>query len=242
MRQHLLAVLEQSAGNISHAAARLGIARNTLYARLEKYGVRSHHPPPRRSESDPRADGHTDPVGTPRDHAALRRPRRGGRGRRGVTSEPGLEGRDRQAADVRRPRRGSDADERRGLVRGRSGGGCATPRCSCRDGHSQESRARREDKSRTPGVKIGIHVAQVLVGRSARPDRHRRGGRSARSGRCSISSCRHRDGTRRWRVRRRPHSWSAGSSSCRSTSGRRVRSSSIGSRGRNAGGWACGVR
>ena len=40
MRQYLLGVLEQSAGNISHAAARLGIARNTLYARLEKYGVR----------------------------------------------------------------------------------------------------------------------------------------------------------------------------------------------------------
>ena len=32
--------------------------------------------------------------------------------------------------------------------------------------HKRAERA-REDKSRTPGVKIGIHVAQVLVGRSA---------------------------------------------------------------------------
>ena len=85
MRQHLLGVLEQSAGNISHAAARLGIARNTLYARLEKYGVRSHHPPRRRSRPEtapaPALHGHPDSVGTPRDHAALRRPRRAGQRR-----------------------------------------------------------------------------------------------------------------------------------------------------------------
>ena len=56
MRLHLLGVLEQCAGNLSHAAARLGIARNTLYARLEKYGVRSHRAPsrrPRRPETAP---------------------------------------------------------------------------------------------------------------------------------------------------------------------------------------------
>src|SRR4029077_12376901 len=46
MRQYLQGVLEQSAGNISHAAARLGIARNTLYARLEKHGVRAQRPHP----------------------------------------------------------------------------------------------------------------------------------------------------------------------------------------------------
>src|SRR5499427_2517066 len=40
MRQHLVAALERSGGNISHTAAQFGIARNTLYARLEKYGVR----------------------------------------------------------------------------------------------------------------------------------------------------------------------------------------------------------
>ena len=85
MRQHLLGVLEQSAGNISHAAARLGIARNTLYARLEKYGVRGHHPPlpPPRSARDrpgPGSSEYADSVGAPRDHAALRRPRRSRKG------------------------------------------------------------------------------------------------------------------------------------------------------------------
>ena len=58
MRQHLLAVLEQSQGNISQAAARLGIARNTLYARLEKFGVRGQrssqpHQAPLRRPSRP---------------------------------------------------------------------------------------------------------------------------------------------------------------------------------------------
>ena len=40
MRQHLLSALEQTGWNISHAAAQLGIARNTVYARLEKFGLR----------------------------------------------------------------------------------------------------------------------------------------------------------------------------------------------------------
>ena len=67
MRQHLLAVLERSEGNISQAAARLGIARNTLYARLEKFGVRgqrssrSLQPPVRRPS---RADVASPPVST----------------------------------------------------------------------------------------------------------------------------------------------------------------------------------
>ena len=59
MRQHLLAVLEQSDGNISRAAARLGIARNTLYARLEKFGVRGHvrdKPPQRLDDMGDQSD------------------------------------------------------------------------------------------------------------------------------------------------------------------------------------------
>ena len=44
MRQELLAALEEVGGNISHAAARLGVARNTVYARLEKFGLRPDHP------------------------------------------------------------------------------------------------------------------------------------------------------------------------------------------------------
>jgi transcriptional regulator with AAA-type ATPase domain/tetratricopeptide (TPR) repeat protein len=44
MRQRLLTALEQTQWNIAHTAARLGIARNTVYARLEKFGLRPDHP------------------------------------------------------------------------------------------------------------------------------------------------------------------------------------------------------
>ena len=40
MQSHLLGVLEQHRWNISHTAAALGISRNTLRARIEKYGLR----------------------------------------------------------------------------------------------------------------------------------------------------------------------------------------------------------
>jgi transcriptional regulator with AAA-type ATPase domain/tetratricopeptide (TPR) repeat protein len=57
MRQHLLAALEEMGWNISHTAARLGIARNTVYARLEKFGLRPDGPrkaaPERRRPVDP---------------------------------------------------------------------------------------------------------------------------------------------------------------------------------------------
>jgi DNA-binding NtrC family response regulator/tetratricopeptide (TPR) repeat protein len=38
-REHLLAALGETGGNITHAAARLGISRNTLRYRLEKHGL-----------------------------------------------------------------------------------------------------------------------------------------------------------------------------------------------------------
>ena len=41
VQQRLLAALEETGWNISHTAARLGVARNTVYARLEKFGLRS---------------------------------------------------------------------------------------------------------------------------------------------------------------------------------------------------------
>ena len=44
MRLELLAALEEMGGNISHAAAKLGIARNTVYARVAKFGLRPDHP------------------------------------------------------------------------------------------------------------------------------------------------------------------------------------------------------
>ncbi|MBI3624639.1 MAG: sigma-54-dependent Fis family transcriptional regulator, partial [Candidatus Rokubacteria bacterium] len=40
MREHLLEVLGQTSWNISRTAALLGISRNTLRARIEKYGLR----------------------------------------------------------------------------------------------------------------------------------------------------------------------------------------------------------
>jgi transcriptional regulator with AAA-type ATPase domain/tetratricopeptide (TPR) repeat protein len=40
MRQHLLTALERTGWNISHTATRLGITRTTVYARLEKFGLR----------------------------------------------------------------------------------------------------------------------------------------------------------------------------------------------------------
>ena len=40
MRRHLLTALEQTEWNISHTAARLGVSRNTVYARMEKLGLR----------------------------------------------------------------------------------------------------------------------------------------------------------------------------------------------------------
>jgi transcriptional regulator with AAA-type ATPase domain/tetratricopeptide (TPR) repeat protein len=50
MRQHLLTALEQTEWNISHTAARLGVARNTVYARMEKFGLRPG-PAPKESPS-----------------------------------------------------------------------------------------------------------------------------------------------------------------------------------------------
>src|SRR4030095_4676642 len=53
MRQQLLETLEETGWNISHAAARLGVARNTVYARLEKFGLRSDPPSKAGAESKP---------------------------------------------------------------------------------------------------------------------------------------------------------------------------------------------
>ena len=167
MRQHLLRVLEQSAGNISHAAARLGIARNTLYARLEKYGVRSHHPPLRRPS----------PTPAPMDTRIQWE-------RRGITL---------LCAALVEPDSGDEASPPSRALEGlidklQTFGGRVeevtptsvvaafgvdpvedAPRRAAHAAmviHKRAERA-REDKSRTPGVKIGIHVAQVLIGRSA---------------------------------------------------------------------------
>src|SRR6185369_3282092 len=46
MREHLVDVLGQTSWNISRTAALLGISRNTLRARMDKYGLREREPRP----------------------------------------------------------------------------------------------------------------------------------------------------------------------------------------------------
>jgi DNA-binding NtrC family response regulator/tetratricopeptide (TPR) repeat protein len=52
-RAHLLEALRQTNWNISRAAARLGIPRNTLRYRIEKHGLRQEAPAPRRQPAPP---------------------------------------------------------------------------------------------------------------------------------------------------------------------------------------------
>ncbi len=172
MRQWLLRILEESAGNISHAAARLGIARNTLYARLEKYGVRSHHPSPRRRSRLETAPAPA-PTGTRIEWES-----------RGITllraAVVGLEGLD---SGARTSQVLDDVIDKLETFGGRveeltPTGVVASfgvdrvddgPRRAAHAAmviHKGAARA-REGTSRMPGVKIGIHVAQLLVGHSA---------------------------------------------------------------------------
>jgi len=172
MRQRLLRILEESAGNISHAAARLGIARNTLYARLEKYGVRSHHPSPRRRSRLETAPAPA-PTGTRIEWES-----------RGITllraAVVGLEGlesgsRTSQVLDGvidKLETFGGRVEELTPTsVVASFGieGVDDAPRHAAHAAmaiHKGVARA-RVSTGRMPGVKIGIHVAPVLIGRSA---------------------------------------------------------------------------
>jgi transcriptional regulator with AAA-type ATPase domain/tetratricopeptide (TPR) repeat protein len=60
-RQNLLTALEQTEWNISHTAARLGIARNTVYARMEKFGLRPG--PPLKASAPPTPARSASPAG-----------------------------------------------------------------------------------------------------------------------------------------------------------------------------------
>jgi len=68
VREHLLEVLGQTQWNISRAAARLGISRNTLRARIDKHGLRPSLSPPsaRRRAARPVAPAVEAPAVTPR--------------------------------------------------------------------------------------------------------------------------------------------------------------------------------
>jgi DNA-binding NtrC family response regulator/tetratricopeptide (TPR) repeat protein len=172
MRLHLLGVLEQSAGNISHAAARLGIARNTLYARLEKYGVRSHRPPPRRLSAP-----ETAPASAPTSRL-IQWERRDITLLRAALVEP-----DGDEAGSHTSRALEGVIDKLQTFGGRIEG--LTPTtvvasfgvdrvddASRRAAHAamaiHKGAARaREGTGRIPGIKISIHVAPLLVGRSA---------------------------------------------------------------------------
>ena len=172
MRQHLLGVLEQSAGNISHAAARLGIARNTLYARLEKYGVRGHRLPPRRP-------GRPETVPAPASTSTwIQWERRDITLLRATLVEP--DG-DEAGSDTSRALEGviDKLQTFGGRIEGLTPTAVAAsfgvdrvddaPRRAAHAAmaiHNGAARA-REGTGRVPGIKIGIHVAPLLVGRSA---------------------------------------------------------------------------
>ena len=172
MRQYLVGVLEQSAGNISHAAARLGIARNTLYARLEKYGVRSHRGPARR-RGRPEPTPAPPPTGTQIQWE-----------RRGITLlSVALVEADGGDAGAHTSRALEVVIDKLQTFGGRVEELTSTrvvasfgvepvddaPRRAAHAAIVIQKRAERarEAKGTTPGIKIGIHVAQVLVGRSA---------------------------------------------------------------------------
>jgi transcriptional regulator with AAA-type ATPase domain/tetratricopeptide (TPR) repeat protein len=174
MRQHLVAVLEQSEGNISHAATRLGIARNTLYARLEKYGVRGHRPlqPPLRRPRRPSIDSTPAPTVT-RTHWE----QRGITLLRATLIEPdGIDGWSvtSRALDVvidKLQTFGGRIEELtpRGILASFGVDPVDdAPRRAAQAALAIHKRAARagESTDRVPGVKIGIHVAQLLVGRS----------------------------------------------------------------------------
>jgi transcriptional regulator with AAA-type ATPase domain/tetratricopeptide (TPR) repeat protein len=173
MRQHLVVALEQSGGNISHTAAQLGIARNTLYARLAKYAVRGHdavQTPPRRTRQLAIVSALA--AGT---HVHWER--------RGITLlsatfiEP--DGMDAwsitsRALDIvidKLQTFGGRIEELTPTAILASFGVDPVDDAPRRAAHAAlaiHKRAARaaESTSRSLGVKIGIHVAQVLVGRS----------------------------------------------------------------------------
>jgi transcriptional regulator with AAA-type ATPase domain/tetratricopeptide (TPR) repeat protein len=175
MRQYLQRVLEESAGNISHAAARLGIARNTLYARLEKHGVRAQrpHPAPRRHAGLPAAVAVPAPTGTriQWEHRGITLLRAD------LVAPAGVEAwseTSRVLEDVidKLQAFGGRVEELTPTGVVASFGVDLADDPTRRAAHAamavHKGAARtRQGTSRMPGVKIGIHVAQLLVGRSA---------------------------------------------------------------------------
>jgi transcriptional regulator with AAA-type ATPase domain/tetratricopeptide (TPR) repeat protein len=174
MRQYLVAALEESEWNISHTAARLGITRNTLYARLEKYGVRGHRPlqVPTRRPNRPEPASAPAPAGT---HVEWER--RGITLLRAALNEP--EGVDAWSQTSRALNLVIDKLQTfGGRIEELTPTGLLAsfgvdpldeaPRHAAHAALAIHKGAARADErtSPAPGIKIGIHVAQFLVGRS----------------------------------------------------------------------------
>ena len=174
MRRYLQIVLQESAGNISRAASRLGIARNTLYARLEKYGVRGPHLP----QSSPRRMSRTEPAVPPAPTSAETQwERRGITMLRATLPEPeGLDSwsetsRALEVVIAKVLAFGGRVEELSPTDVVASFGVDEVEDASRRAAHSamviHKGAERASDgESSTSSVRIGIHVAQVLVGRS----------------------------------------------------------------------------
>jgi DNA-binding NtrC family response regulator len=146
MRQHVVATLGQTRWNISRAATLLGISRNTLRARIERFGLRADAPaaPPRgagartaagRRSFSPRSTVHH-PVGASTHHRAARRAhevRAGGAVGHGARARAAR----RQGPKLRWQRRGDEPAEHRGGVRSGTRRGCAAAGRSRRHGHPE---------------------------------------------------------------------------------------------------------
>jgi transcriptional regulator with AAA-type ATPase domain/tetratricopeptide (TPR) repeat protein len=184
LRGHLVEVLGQTGWNISRTAALLGISRNTLRARMDKYGLRERDTAPK--PAPPRARGAPSPP--PRPVAA---------GRAITAMPPPASGRRwerRRVALLRAalvPSASADAPQETARVLevlvekvrtfggkveglgpiglGAAFGADASGDAADRAAHTALAivkaleRARREEGSDV-GVKVGIHVTPVLVG------------------------------------------------------------------------------
>ena len=226
MRQHLRSVLEQSEWNISHAAARLGIARNTLYARLDEVrrarasaaqGSARTAPAGRGDASGAGSSGHAASMGTA--YAS----------RCSVSPSVGADGFDALVANEPTPSKTSSTRSRpsaaawrsltptrpRGGVRAGSGRGCAASRRSRGDGDSEDARSalgeRTADVRRSRSASTWLRLVIGLVG-----DRGSRSMRTPSAGRGRLlrsAAADHRARARRSPAPRPRHSSSAGSSS-----------------------------
>jgi DNA-binding NtrC family response regulator/tetratricopeptide (TPR) repeat protein len=175
-------VLQQTGWNISRSAVLLGIARNTLRARIEKYGLRAGESSPRRESraerpaargpsAQPRA-----PVAAPT--AALRWERRRVTLVRATligSAEPDVQLETSRAIEALVEKTRSFG----GRVEGRSPTGLvaafgieATEDAPSRAAHAAMAMQRaieraRHEGARVPAITIGIHADQILVGLGA---------------------------------------------------------------------------